>query len=92
MTDETKTGSEDAPALPRVLPTQAEVRAADLEQEDRSSESNDARSREQKIRDAAYANYLRRGAAPGHELDDWLEAERSVDGAAQQRRPDESAR
>ena len=34
--------------------------------------------REQAIRQAAYETYVRRDGAPGSELDDWLEAERSV--------------
>jgi hypothetical protein len=36
------------------------------------------------IREAAYCKAEARGFAPGHELDDWLEAEREVD---DQRRP-----
>jgi hypothetical protein len=33
---------------------------------------------EQEIRDRAYEIYLQRGAQPGSELDDWLEAEREL--------------
>jgi hypothetical protein len=33
---------------------------------------------EQEIRDRAYAIYLQRGAQPGHELEDWLQAEREL--------------
>lgn len=33
---------------------------------------------EQEIRLRAYEIYLRRGAQPGHELEDWLEAEREL--------------
>ena len=32
-------------------------------------------TREQEIRNRAYEIYLQRGAQPGHELDDWLQAE-----------------
>lgn len=39
-------------------------------------------SREDRIREAAYAASERRGFAPGHETDDWLQAEREVDSAA----------
>ena len=33
---------------------------------------------EQKIRRRAYEIYLERGAQPGHELEDWLQAEREL--------------
>jgi hypothetical protein len=33
---------------------------------------------EQAIRDRAYEIYLHRGAQPGHELEDWLQAEREL--------------
>lgn len=36
----------------------------------------DAAERERMIQEAAYFLALRRGFAPGHELDDWLAAER----------------
>jgi hypothetical protein len=36
-------------------------------------------SREARIAEAAYWRAERRGFAPGHELDDWLDAEREVD-------------
>lgn len=36
-------------------------------------------SREARIAEAAYWRAERRGFAPGHELDDWLHAEREVD-------------
>ncbi|KQP06418.1 DUF2934 domain-containing protein [Pseudorhodoferax sp. Leaf265] len=39
-------------------------------------------SREQRIREAAYAAAERRGFAPGHEVDDWLEAERQTGASA----------
>ena len=35
-----------------------------------------------KIREAAYFKAEHRGFAPGHELDDWLEAEDEVDEAS----------
>lgn len=38
--------------------------------------------REQRIQQAAYALAAGRGFEPGHELDDWLEAERSIDGGS----------
>jgi Protein of unknown function (DUF2934) len=34
--------------------------------------------REQAIREAAYACFEARGCVPGHELDDWLQAETMV--------------
>lgn len=36
-------------------------------------------TREQRIAEAAYWRAERRGFAPDHELDDWLEAEREID-------------
>jgi hypothetical protein len=33
---------------------------------------------EQAIRDRAYEIYLQRGAQPGYELEDWLQAEREL--------------
>jgi hypothetical protein len=35
-------------------------------------------TREQEIRDRAYEIYLERGAQPGYELEDWLQAEREL--------------
>ncbi|HTT06463.1 MAG TPA: DUF2934 domain-containing protein [Steroidobacteraceae bacterium] len=40
-----------------------------------------AQQRHQKIAETAYFRALRRGFAPGHELDDWLTAEAQVDAA-----------
>jgi len=34
---------------------------------------------EQETRERAYEIYLQRGAQPGHELEDWLQAERELD-------------
>jgi hypothetical protein len=48
-------------------------------------------NREQRIAEAAYWRAERRGFEPGHELDDWLEAEREVDAqGGGQRRSDPS--
>jgi hypothetical protein len=38
--------------------------------------------RKRRIREAAYFKAERRGFTPGHELDDWLEAEQEVDAAS----------
>ena len=35
-------------------------------------------TREQEVRNRAYAIYLQRGGQPGHELEDWLRAERQM--------------
>ncbi len=37
-----------------------------------------AAAREHRIAEAAYYRYLKRGAQPGHDLDDWLQAEREL--------------
>ena len=60
---------------PIVVPTQAEARAAALEQDEAASRQN----RDARIREAAYARYQQRGSEPGHEEEDWLAAERQVD-------------
>ena len=36
------------------------------------------RALEREIRDRAYEIYLQRGAQPGYELEDWLQAEREL--------------
>jgi Protein of unknown function (DUF2934) len=41
----------------------------------------DSGTRHAMIRDAAYFLAQRRGFAPGHDLEDWLRAEREVDAA-----------
>jgi hypothetical protein len=41
--------------------------------------------REWKIRDAAYFRSLRRSPCPGKEIEDWLAAEREVDGVCAKR-------
>jgi hypothetical protein len=45
----------------------------------RSAPAQDDESRRQRIADAAYRKAEQRDFAPGHELDDWLEAEREID-------------
>lgn len=35
--------------------------------------------RDQKIRSRAYERYLERGQEAGHDLEDWLQAEREID-------------
>ena len=39
-------------------------------------------AREEEIRFRAYEIYLERGEQPGRELDDWLQAERELEGMA----------
>jgi len=41
-----------------------------------------AEQRERRIREAAYLRAERRGFAPGHEVEDWLDAEQEVDRAS----------
>ena len=45
-----------------------------VEERERLLHSN----REQEIRNRAYEIYLQRGAQPGYELEDWLQAEREL--------------
>ncbi|MDM0110409.1 DUF2934 domain-containing protein [Variovorax sp. J22R24] len=65
--------------LPIAVPTEAEARAADLEQEENAGGGLRGLSREERIREAAYTRAERRGFEPGHEEDDWLEAECDID-------------
>ena len=64
----------------------AEVTSAQLERREIPSFSID---REARIAEAAYWRAERRGFTSGQELDDWLAAEKEVDGdiAAQRERP-----
>jgi Protein of unknown function (DUF2934) len=39
---------------------------------------NQTPEREERIRRRAYELFLRRGKVPGHELDDWLQAEEEI--------------
>jgi Protein of unknown function (DUF2934) len=57
-------------------PSGAEITGGSLERRDIPSFSD---NREQRIAEAAYWRAERRGFKPGHELEDWLEAEREVD-------------
>jgi hypothetical protein len=43
-----------------------------------SSPTLDSQSLQQKIASCAYELFLKRGQAHGHDLEDWLEAEREV--------------
>jgi hypothetical protein len=62
----------------------ATITDANLERREIPSFSD---SREARIAEAAYWRAERRGFAPGHELDDWLQAEKEVDGDEEERRP-----
>ena len=42
----------------------------------------DSKKRRDRIAEAAYYNAQRRGFQPGHEVEDWLEAEKQVDDEA----------
>jgi hypothetical protein len=69
---------------PGDLPSEAAVRAVDLELGDAASLEE---ARQSRIREAAYAAYERRGGEPGHESEDWLEAEQTVDAELAARPP-----
>jgi hypothetical protein len=45
-----------------------------------STESPDGNSTHEEIRGRAYEIYLERGGQPGGEMDDWLQAERELEG------------
>jgi hypothetical protein len=68
------------PDEPLPPPLEAEVRAADLVGEEPSdAQASPESQREDRIREAAYAAYERRGREPGHEQEDWLDAERTLE-------------
>lgn len=73
----------EQPPSSDVPPLEAEVRAVDLGSTGAGAGSEESAPpdpvRQARIREAAYAAYERRGKAPGHEEEDWLEAERSID-------------
>jgi hypothetical protein len=46
----------------------------------RTAESPDGNSVHEEIRGRAYEIYLERGGQPGGEMDDWLQAERELEG------------
>jgi hypothetical protein len=72
-----KTAAAPPVAEPRSANESAEVTAAQLERREIPSFSID---RESRIAEAAYWRAERRGFAGGRELDDWLAAEKEVDG------------
>lgn len=79
--------SEDSPAGSQPLTT-AEITSRQLVRREL-----EAKSREARIAEAAYWRAERRGFAAGHELDDWLEAEKEVDSAiAREREKQEGSR
>lgn len=60
-----------------------QITGSKLEQRDIPSFSE---SREARIAEAAYWRAERRGFTPGHELDDWLTAEREIDEQGNERK------
>jgi hypothetical protein len=75
--NEPRTGEEPVLAIPQV----SDADRADgptSEESDRSYSAQGANGLDGEIRRRAYEIYLSRGGAEGNDLDDWLEAERSV--------------
>lgn len=72
---------QEAPATlpdgPNVAPSPHEHEAAQGRTQD---DAGQADGREERIRAAAYALAAERGFGPGREVDDWLQAERQIDG------------
>ncbi|MBM0107432.1 DUF2934 domain-containing protein [Steroidobacter sp. S1-65] len=63
-------------------PHDVKITESKLEQREIPSFSD---SREARIAEAAYWRAERRGFAPGHELEDWLSAEREIDQSEQRK-------
>jgi hypothetical protein len=59
---------------------EAEQLGAETQEEDRLLDS----MREERIRRRAYEIYLERGGEPGHDWEDWLQAEREITNNAAQ--------
>ena len=57
-----------------------EQTAGALQKDPSPSAVPDDERRFERVRQKAYELYLRRGEAPGDDVNDWLEAERQVDG------------
>ena len=57
------------------------IASADRTQREKAAQEREGlldSTREQEIRDRAYEIYLQRGAQPGYEVEDWLQAEREL--------------
>jgi len=74
-----KSPQRDKPPVFADAPTEAEVRTDDLEVQPPPAIRKGEDERLARIRQAAYAKYEQRGFVPGHEEEDWLEAEREID-------------
>ncbi|MET0540192.1 MAG: DUF2934 domain-containing protein [Variovorax sp.] len=82
MPRKTASAAATAPATapaPPVDPTAAAAENATPSSADLPTAA-DAPSREESIRKAAYEAFLRRGDGSGSEVDDWIEAEKLIDG------------
>ena len=57
------------------------VRTAPTQPETAGEESDELvdSTREQEIRARAYEIYVERGGQPGHDVDDWIQAEREIE-------------
>jgi Protein of unknown function (DUF2934) len=65
------------PVLKRIESTEPQATSTQAAGTGVASVPNPERYKE--IRRRAYENYLERGEQPGHELDDWLQAERELE-------------
>ena len=55
-----------------------ETTMASIQEDENTGEMISTPSRDEQIRRRVYEIYLERGGEPGHELDDWLQAERET--------------
>jgi hypothetical protein len=65
----------------------SEVGASPIQAHSEDTSANHTLTREE-IKLRSYEIYLERGSLPGSELDDWLQAERQLDGRATKTRVD----
>jgi len=63
------------------FPGNAEPHAISAQAAEAGEASVENGERDEDIRRRAYQIYLERGEQPGRELDDWLQAERELEGA-----------
>ena len=84
-TNTRRDATDEVPITPEI--SEAGAGSIDLELEGEPPVGAEENDREARIRAAAYAAFLRRGGAPGDEVQDWLDAEREVDMQDPQHQP-----
>ena len=74
------TSAMPSPATSPIVATPGASSSANADESRAAREAVDPDERRSRIEVEAYLRYLQRGATPGADLDDWLAAERQIDG------------